>query len=341
MKIKLNLFFVLIITLISYSCKDDEEDSIIFVDTDRGEQQIIDDAKLVEYLQSHYYNSQVLSLMSNPTIADVIITKLSEGQNVPSGHTLLMDDVQFDFCTYQNTEYKFYFLEINQGGGSESPHISDDVRVVYSGNDEDGNVFDSTITPVDLDLVNLVPGWSSVLTKFKVSPNDPIANPDGTVSYTDYGIGVMFLPSGLSYFSGSAPGLSPFANLIFKFELYQFEVNDHDSDGVPSYLEDVDGNGFVSNIVEDNTDGDELSNFLDVDDDGDGVLTINEDLEPDTDLEVDSDGDGDPTNDIGDGDPTNDDTDGDGIPNYLDTDDNGSKLDDEDGDGIPDYIDNN
>jgi hypothetical protein len=145
----------------------------------------------------------------------------------------------------------------------------------------------------------------------------------------------------LGYFSGSADGIAPFTNLIFKFELYQYEVNDHDNDNVPSYLEDVDGNGYVRDGSVDDSDGDQIANFLDTDDDGDGVLTINEDLEPDTDLNVDSDGDGDPTNDIGDGDPTNDDTDGDGIPNYLDTDDDGSKLNDEDGDGIPDYIDNN
>ena len=147
----------------------------------------------------------------------------------------------------------------------------------------------------------------------------------------------MFIPSGLGYFSGSGPGIPAYSNLIFKFELYQYEPNDHDSDNVPSYVEDLDGD---FDLISDNTDGDALVNFVDPDDDNDGVLTINEDLEPDADLTVDRDGDGDPTNDIGDGDPTNDDTDGDGIPNYLDTDDDGSKLEDEDGDGIPDYIDN-
>ena len=73
-----------------------------------------------------------------------------------------------------------------------------------------------------------------------------------------------------------------------------------------------------------------------MDDDGDGVLTRFEDLEPDSDLLVDEDGDGDPTNDIGDGDPTNDDTDGDGIPNYLDEDDACSNVTDENSNGIPD-----
>ena len=104
------------------------------------------------------------------------------------------------------------------------------------------------------------------------------------------------------------------------------EINDHDNDNVPSYLEDLNGNLNLTDDADD-TDGDTFYDFVDSDDDNDGTLTIDEDLEPDTDLSVDRDGDGDPTNDIGDGDPTNDDTDGDGIPNYLDPDDSDSRND--------------
>ena len=83
------------------------------------------------------------------------------------------------------------------------------------------------------------------------------------------------------------------------------------------------------------TDNDATPNYKDRDDDGDGILTSNED--PD-----------------GDGDPTNDDTDGDGIANYLDDDDDGDGVktidesvdedsnpdnDDSDGDEIPNYLD--
>ena len=57
------------------------------------------------------------------------------------------------------------------------------------------------------------------------------------------------------------------------FEIYQTEVNDHDSDGIPSYLEDVDNDIDLSN---DDTDGNGLADFVDVDDDGDGVLTNDE-----------------------------------------------------------------
>jgi len=70
---------------------------------------------------------------------------------------------------------------------------------------------------------------------------------------------------------------------------------DGDADNVPDYLEDLNGNG---DLTDDDTDMDGIPNYLDDDDDDDGILTIDED-----------------TN--GDGDPTNDDDDGDGIPNYL------------------------
>ncbi|AUC75560.1 carboxypeptidase regulatory-like domain-containing protein [Olleya sp. Bg11-27] len=119
---------------------------------------------------------------------------------------------------------------------------------------------------------------------------------------------------------------------------------DCDSDNVPNGEEFPLGD----------TDDDGTPNWLDADDDNDGVDTINEDY-ADTDV---SDGDVDPT---GDNDPTNDDTDGDSIPDYLDTDDDndgvltsdeypdpndngigfGDDAVDSDGDGLPDYLDVN
>ncbi|MGC9399594.1 MAG: CARDB domain-containing protein [Anaerolineae bacterium] len=84
---------------------------------------------------------------------------------------------------------------------------------------------------------------------------------------------------------------------------------------------DSDGDG-VSDGVEvgdpsapPDTDGDGTLDALDPDDDGDGIPTVDEDVN-------------------GDGDPTNDDTDGDGIPNYLDPDDEDGPLGDPDGDGL-------
>ena len=112
----------------------------------------------------------------------------------------------------------------------------------------------------------------------------------------------MFLPSGLGYFSQSSGAIPAYSPIIFKFELLQAYQNDHDKDGVPSYLEDINGDGELF----DNTDGDfnpsngfPIYDYLDTDDDGDGILTIDEDINKD-------------------GNPRNDDSNGNGIPNYLD-----------------------
>ena len=87
-------------------------------------------------------------------------------------------------------------------------------------------------------------------------------------------------------------------------------VVDDDNDGILSIDEDINGNG---DLTDDDTDGDTIPNYLDQDDDNDNVLTS---LELDTEN---ADGDDDPfTNPL--------DTDNDGTPDYLD--------DDDDNDGV-------
>ena len=104
----------------------------------------------------------------------------------------------------------------------------------------------------------------------------------------NHGVGVMFLPSGLGYFATGAAGIPAYSPLVFKFDLLQMKQNDHDNDGIPSYKEDLNGDGefTVANadddtITHDDTDGDSIPNYFDSDDDADGVLTIDE-LNPTT-----------------------------------------------------------
>ena len=119
-----------------------------------------------------------------------------------------------------------------------------------------------------------------------------------------------------------------------QLELDDLDCGDDDFDGVPNIFEDFNGDGDLEN---DDTDSDGTPNYLDNDDDGDGISTINE------------------AKDV-DGNPL--DTDGDGNVDYLDTDDDGDgiftsnenadpNMDgnpadavDTDMDGIPDYLDN-
>ena len=111
---------------------------------------------------------------------------------------------------------------------------------------------------------------------------------------------------------------------------------DNDNDGILTMDEDLNGDGYPGN---DDTDNDGIPNYLDPDDDGDSVDTLTE------------------TTGIGAGFGQQYifiDTDGDGIENYLDNDDdgdgiltvfedynnNGTPLDDDQNDnGIPDFLD--
>ena len=85
------------------------------------------------------------------------------------------------------------------------------------------------------------------------------------------------------------------------------ELTEDDNDGVPAELEDRNNNG---DLEDDDTDGDTIPDFIDADDDGDNILTKDENPDP---------------NDDGDLSDAQD-TDGDSIPDYLD--------DDDDGDGV-------
>ena len=308
MKIGKIALFILCLTLGFVSCnKDDNGDTFTEVPIrDRTEQQVIDNDSIVGYLETHYYNSEDFEGNDNPSIADLIITELLDGETLPVGSTML--DVAVGVSkkvTFSKTAYEYYVLNLNPNAGGDSPSFADEVRVRYEGFELDGDVFDSAVTPVDFDLVSLVPGWRKVLPGFNTALGDPVIENDGSVSYVNHGVGVMFLPSGLGYFSSGTGGIGAYSPLIFKFDLLQMKENDHDNDGVPSYLEDLNDDGEFTiadpeddTVTHDDTDSDNIPNYFDSDDDGDGVLTINEDI----------DGDGDPTNDIG----------ANGIPKYLD-----------------------
>lgn len=304
---KFSLYLVCL-TIGFASCKKDDAPTIEpIVLRDRVEQQATDMEALNTYLETHYYKSSNFGESnSNPSINDIIIIKVLSGETVPEGYTNLKAAAgESKKIKYADTNYEYFVLKLNQGGGATSPTFADNVRVNYEGFTLENTIFDSAVNPVIFDLTTLVPGWRKVLPGFNTAESF-VDNEDGTVNFTNKGLGVMFLPSGLGYFSQSSGIITAYSPIIFKFELLQMYVNDHDKDGVPSYLEDlnVDGEFTVNyedltDITDDDTDGDGIPNYSDTDDDGDGILTINEDINKD-------------------GDPRNDDSNGNGIPNYLD-----------------------
>ncbi|CAI8235323.1 MAG: Peptidyl-prolyl cis-trans isomerase Mip [Formosa sp. Hel1_33_131] len=277
MNYKYSILFICLLILTVVSCEKDEN-TVAAPPNDRGEQQVIDSISLKSYLSTHYYNSVAVNSLANPRLEDLVITELLDGETLPINTTLLIDDVEQHSTTLLEVDYKYYILKIKPGEG-ESPNFSDSVRVNYSGSLTNGSVFDSSTTPVVFDLVYVITGWSRVMPEFKTS-GSYVSNPDGSVSFDGYGMGAMFLPSGLGYFSTSKTGIPSYSNLVFKFEIMQMEINDHDSDNIPSYMEVSESNEFDLLV---DTDENKVFNFNDSDDDGDGTATSDEiQIEPRT-----------------------------------------------------------
>lgn len=281
MKIKIlkRTLFLLAFIGVLMSCNNDDDNTNTTPIRDRAEQQIADSDSLIAYLSSHYYNSAFFETGSNHKYTDIVITELEEGETVPDGHTLLIDAVGDPLTTtFAEADYEYYVLRLNQGGG-EAPRYTDAIRYRFEGSLlATGAVFQNIATPSSLPLTGVtsttgaVRAWQLAMPTFNQAVDFTIGN-DGIVNYNNYGLGVIFVPSGLAYFSAARTGIPSYSNLIFKFELLQVEVNDYDNDGIPSYIEDLDDD---NDVFDNDTDEDGLANFIDSDDDGDGVTTNDE-----------------------------------------------------------------
>ncbi len=265
------------------ACKKDDDgvDVPVIEIRDRAEQQVEDMKSINEYLNNHYYNSAELAEIGlDAGIEDIVIIKVAENEAVPEGYTKMLDAVgESKKLVFEEVNYEYFVLEINQGGGDKSPTFADTVQILYEGSLLEGSVFDSKYVPDNnpLDLADVIPGWRKVIPDFNIAESFT-ENNDGSINYYNSGLGVMVLPSGLGYFNRSDPGKS-YAPLVFKFELLNMTQNDHDNDGIPAFIEDIDQDGeliTVDGLADDDTDGDFTPDYFDADDDGDGIPTRDE-----------------------------------------------------------------
>jgi FKBP-type peptidyl-prolyl cis-trans isomerase FkpA len=226
------------------------------------EEVYLEDIEEIEtFLETHYvvvdadYNTEFFEIPEGGTQ-----TPISE-----------MPELKFKLVNTHNIEYKVYYLELRLGTG-ESPTRIDSSFVSYKGNLlEDVSVtFDQSINPVWFPLEDVIRGWGEIIPEFKTGTHT--ANPDGTITFDNYGAGVMFLPSGLGYFNTATGNIPSYSSLIFNFKLYNLEFRDHDRDRILSKYE----YGLNFNEEANDTDSDGIPDFIDVDDDGDGTLTKNE-----------------------------------------------------------------
>ena len=306
-KIKFAFTLVMVVLLVTVSCKkDDNNGPDPIPPRDRAAEAIRAQDSIEKFLETHYYNYKEYE--TDPENFELRFEKIPEGSDtIPLIQQV--DFKQVQDLVDPSVTYKLYYLTVREGEG-EKPHFSDYTINTYEGllfeNRTNLDLFDSSVIPVRFNLVDtpsapgIIRGLQQALIEFGGASNI-IENPDGTLTFEEYGIGAVFIPSGLAYYQypTATGGLDAYEQVIFSFELFESEVADHDNDGIPSYMEDLNSNGY---LLDDDTDGSQGANYLDEDDDGDGRRTEFE-------IEID-----------GNGNITFPDVDGDGIPDYLDSD---------------------
>jgi len=286
---RLNKLFIIgvLASIVLISCKKDDTNDITTVPIrDSGEQAIEDDEAILAYLQTHFYNTEDFQ---NPAANFNYVVNFDTiaGDNTNKTPIIDSDLLTTKIVRRDSIDYTIYILKIREGAG-DKPTFADSTFQNYKGELLNRNLFDNTANPVWFDhpgaLSQANPGIAVValtqaLTEFGEASGFSI-NEDNTVSWNnDFGIGAVFLPSGLGYFSTSTTGIPSYSPLIFSFQLYGVNEADHDQDGIPSYMEDLDGDGI---LYDDDTTTSGIPNYLNVDDDVDGTPTreeiiINED----------------------------------------------------------------
>ncbi|WP_329806610.1 FKBP-type peptidyl-prolyl cis-trans isomerase [Flavobacterium facile] len=221
-----------------------------------------DIAEIEDFMDSHF-----MTVDGDYNVTFTEITASTPGVAI-SAHP----DLDFKTINKGGVDHKLYFIKLREGVGS-NPTKLDSVFSAYKGHKTDLTNFDEASSPVWFQLEQVIQGWQEIFPEFKTG-NAVLDNSTGITTYSDFGAGVMFVPSGLAYFNGSVSSISSYTPIIFNFKLMKLRYKDHDGDKLLSKDEYL-GTGLVTGTAID-SDGDGKPNYGDFDDDNDGILTKNE-----------------------------------------------------------------
>ena len=277
---KFKVYFIVLCSVFAlFSCSKTEDtyyEPLRFY----SDQYVTDLAIIEDYLKTHY----IEEIIDHPGFSDDQDIKLTR---IPSGNTTLQ--AIFDSpllyskeVLYNNFTYKVYYLKTREGVGT-APSKVDQVLASYDG------YFLSYNSEVAVDTrFEYVPFPDGFLPLDQTivgwpeifslfKPGTSVNSPGNPTQYNDFGAGVMFLPSALAYYNQKKGTIPAYSSLIFRFKLHDMKRADQDNDGIVSVDEDLNHDGLFNN---DDTDGDGVQNYIDSDDDGDGYLTRAENKKP-------------------------------------------------------------
>ncbi len=270
-----NLLFIAIFLSLAVSCLDDDNGREEIPTRDAEEVRLENEIDIQTFLESHYY--EVENESGNPNFEKIVFKRL-DSPDAPQDVIPLseVDELTTKSVTRDDVNYDLYILKLREGAATErKPFFADSVLVTYQGYNIENNVFDGSPTPLWIDLSGTIVGFREAFTEHR-GASGFVENPDGTIAFNDdYGTGAVIIPSGLAYFNQPPlnSNIGTYEPIIFSYKLFRSRVIDHDSDGIPSHLEDLNN---TRELSDDDTDEDRVPNFADSDDDGDGVPTIDE-----------------------------------------------------------------
>lgn len=217
-------FMILILTGFLIGCtKNDDFDQVQTVPArNRGEVQRESDSLLRNYLSTHFYNYEAFVEPSEDFGYKIVFDTIA-GEN--SDKIPLLDQVETQLIAQQGQQEKLYILKVREGAGTKSTNSSS-TTINYEGRHViSGKLFDKSTQPFPLQLSRAIPGFGNAVANFRAASTFT-KNADGTASFSnDYGIGAVFVPTGLAYFNLAAGPIAPYENLIFTFDLLQVLPN--------------------------------------------------------------------------------------------------------------------
>jgi len=283
----LKKLFLLVVVVFLAACGDDDGNGVVVVPPPPLAEQVVDDdAEIREFLSTHFYELDE-SVLGNPR---VVIDTIA-GENADKTPMIELDSLRTEKIMVSpeqlgldtdegEVEHTLYYFNIRNGMGG-SPTVADSTFLKYEGMLLNRTTFDASVSFLWQELPFTLRGYSGGIANLKTgTPGGLVTNADGSFYYTDSGIGLIVMPSGLAYYLNTPTTAIPaYASLIFTVELGTYIPDtDNDNDGIPSINEDLNQNGY---LFDDNTDLESersvgfqtTPNFRDSDDDDDGVST--------------------------------------------------------------------
>ena len=262
------------ITLLITSCSKSDDPFAPIPLRDYKEQFITDSTAIDTYFKTHRM------IVSTDGKYDVTFVSSTNPNylNVPLIRNLPPKTVLVDTTIRQNDiDYKFYFIKLTEGT-QRRPTQVDSVYVNYRGIivDDASTEFENSVNPLWFTLQEVIPGWGYIFPNFKTGTYG--SSPPNGPTFSNFGAGVMFLPSGLAYYQSGSASIPSYTPIAFIFKLCELRYRDHDRDGIFSKDERAFGTlpatqRWTVNPLYTDTDSDGTPDMFDVDDDGDDILT--------------------------------------------------------------------